>query len=352
MKRLSKCSLLLVLVLVFSMLFNTTFAHAYIDWGRAVYVHSAGQVVDSITVNGVTVDALYAPRSWVSNYDSNTTYACAAFVKRFYSSVYGVNVYNLYPGDTPLVSGGGGYFYRTSTPQVGDIAANSGHWAIVKAVSGNSVTLIEQNCWNLAYDSAMVGRVLTSESSYWFWRWSGHGDAPAEVSYQNLAIEFIDTKNVGLYGEIINPGRYNIPTIGVKIWDSKGNLVINHSEACNLSYSTIYQRLDVVKEAKADGLISGESYTFKMWANVNGKTYESGLGAFTMQGTKPYTVGDVNNDGKINAADALLVLKHTAKISSLSDSGKLAADASKDGQINAADALIILKYAAGILTRI
>ena len=57
------------------------------------FVSIAGGAVDSITVNGVTVEALYAP--YGSGTDTDTTYSCAAFVKRFYSQVYGRDVYNL-----------------------------------------------------------------------------------------------------------------------------------------------------------------------------------------------------------------------------------------------------------------
>ena len=163
----------LIVVLCLSIIVNTISANATINWGNSVAVVSLGQVVDSITMNGKTVNALYAPRNKVSDYDTNTTYSCAAFVKRFYSEVYGIGVYNLTPGYTPYSDSGS--FYKTTTPKVGDIAASSGHWAIVKAVSGNNVTLIEQNCWNKSYTAAMVGRVLNSESSYWYWRWSGNG---------------------------------------------------------------------------------------------------------------------------------------------------------------------------------
>ncbi len=165
---------LFICLCISSILGISSTASATINWGSAIYISSAGQVVDSITVNGKTVTALYAPRSSISNYDEDGTYCCAAFVKRFYSTVYGIGVNNLYPGNTPNIYSGSGYFYKTTTPKIGDIAGSSEHWAIVKSVSGNSVTLIEQNCWNKAYNSAMVGRVLTSESSYWYWRWSGN----------------------------------------------------------------------------------------------------------------------------------------------------------------------------------
>ena len=197
MKKISKVSGLVVLILAFAMILNTTLVHAYIDWGRPVYISYAGQVVDSITVNGVTVNSVYAPRNSIADYDSNSTYCCAAFVSRFYSQVYGVSLYNLWPGNTPGILSGGGYFYKTTTPKVGDIAGSAEHWAIVKAVNGNSVTLIEQNCWNRAQNSAMVGRVLTSESSYWYWRWSGNDDYHLDV---NGSLDGVEKDSIAGFG--------------------------------------------------------------------------------------------------------------------------------------------------------
>ena len=187
MKEKSNCYFLTIVLglLLSATMFVNQGAKAAINWGTAVNITGAGQVVDSITVNGKTVQALYAPRNSVANYDGNETYSCAAFVKRFYSEVFGIGINNLYPGNTPNIYSGSGQFSKTSSPKVGDIAANSGHWAIVKAVNGNSVTLIEQNAWNTAYTAAMVGRILTSESSYWFWRWSGNNASVTEpqISY-------------------------------------------------------------------------------------------------------------------------------------------------------------------------
>lgn len=60
-------------------------------------------------------------------------------------------------------------------------------------------------------------------------------------------------------------------------------------------------------------------------------------------------LGDVDDDGFANAKDALLVLKHSAKISVLEEAQQLRADVVKDGNIDAKDALDILKYAAGII---
>ena len=63
-----------------------------------------------------------------------------------------------------------------------------------------------------------------------------------------------------------------------------------------------------------------------------------------------YLSGDVNIDGVVNAADALLVLKHAAKIQIIEDTDIISiADMNADGAVDAQDALIILKIAAKLI---
>ncbi len=58
-----------------------------------------------------------------------------------------------------------------------------------------------------------------------------------------------------------------------------------------------------------------------------------------------YTLGDVNNDGKIDAKDALEVLKFAVGKTELTETQQLAAEVTGDGKIDAKDALEILKFA-------
>lgn len=63
-----------------------------------------------------------------------------------------------------------------------------------------------------------------------------------------------------------------------------------------------------------------------------------------------YALGDVNGDGKINATDALLVLRSFAKKITLTPEQTLRADVNKDNKVNATDALKILRYFAKKIT--
>ena len=70
---------------------------------------------------------------------------------------------------------------------------------------------------------------------------------------------------------------------------------------------------------------------------------------------KVYALGDVNNDGKINAVDASEVLTYYAMISTNKNGGftgaqKLAADVDHNDKINAVDASCILSYYAYLST--
>lgn len=61
------------------------------------------------------------------------------------------------------------------------------------------------------------------------------------------------------------------------------------------------------------------------------------------------TMGDIDGNGKIDAADALMALQHSVQLISLNDKQQIAADVDKNGKIDAADALKILQYSVGLI---
>ena len=57
-------------------------------------------------------------------------------------------------------------------------------------------------------------------------------------------------------------------------------------------------------------------------------------------------VGDINGNGKLQAADARVVLRYSARLETLSGAQLRRADVSYDGRVNAADARLLLKASA------
>ena len=108
-----------------------------------VFITYTGQVVDSF----MGIDAVYSTYYSWSGY-----YSCAAYIDKFYHAFYDVNLYDInnYKGKPHVyypISGHEAELREVSAPIPGDIMQDKeySHVAIVKAVSGSQVTLIEQN---------------------------------------------------------------------------------------------------------------------------------------------------------------------------------------------------------------
>ncbi len=63
-----------------------------------------------------------------------------------------------------------------------------------------------------------------------------------------------------------------------------------------------------------------------------------------------YNLGDVNSDGKINSADALMALEYSVGKNTLTGSQLKAADIDQNGKVNSQDAFILLSVATGKLS--
>lgn len=60
-------------------------------------------------------------------------------------------------------------------------------------------------------------------------------------------------------------------------------------------------------------------------------------------------LGDVNEDGKVSAQDALMVLQYAAGSRTLTAAQQKKADCNKDGKVSAVDARKILQMVAGLI---
>ncbi len=191
-------------------------------------------------------------------------------------------------------------FTRGSQIRERSIVCYSGHVAIVEKIVGNTVYISEGGVRGIGsgYGSTWITTKTVSQvcsGALGFVYLPGSTSVSANVSYSELRTEYVDNNNARLYGKINNPNRAVITQVGAYIWNSAGNLVVNHKENCGLSYSIINQNLDVVKEALPGGLRAGESYTYQFFAIAGGKTFYSGKGAFKTTGgdTQKPVISDV-----------------------------------------------------------
>ena len=160
----------------FVLLMVMSFTCCYISASAATQVqitytgtnYSSGQVVD--TFNSV-------PSKYTTADSDTGDFSCAGYVKDYYSHMYGITVSNMYTGATPVVSSG--TIKTTTSPKAGDIgyqtnSSGSGHWFIIKSVSGSTCTVIEQN-WKWTSGGKTYcynGRTVNSSTSgikYFHW---------------------------------------------------------------------------------------------------------------------------------------------------------------------------------------
>ncbi len=112
------------------------------------------------------------------------------------------------------------------------------------------------------------------------------------------------------------------------------------------------QKLVMFPNAKEE-LSLPEASASSYWEDENKKRCETTAAGLKKAMTYQKTgilEGDLDQDGSINSADALTVLKIAANLTVPTSAQKRIADVNQDGKINAADALLILKRAAGLIT--
>ena len=120
----------------------------------------------------------------------------------------------------------------------------------------------------------------------------------------------------------------------------------NGTEVQKLSGNTNSAWATYTYTAAADG-----AYTFE-WSYRKDSSAASGADMAKVDNvaltTNAPQMGDVNGDGSVNTADAVLVLRHSMEISSLNEDAFVLADVNGDGSITADDAVLILRMASAL----
>ena len=94
---------------------------------------------------------------------------------------------------------------------------------------------------------------------------------------------------------------------------------------------------------------NGKISLLKSTADMNTRTLStSHTGLFIIAGEKTYSTGDLNGDGLIQATDARMALRISARLDTADDKQNISGDVNKNGKIDAADARLILRVAASL----
>ena len=140
-------------------------------------------------------------------------------------------------------------------------------------------------------------------------------------------------------GEI--SAEYSAETASLKITTKYTLLIVPSSVSLDKVTADdvvqIDQNAEIVDVALPADLKDGK-YTVYMGGDgqVYSDTFRVGAGKVL--------IGDANQDGYVEAADATAILKYNINKYTFKDNGEEAADANQDGYVEAADATAILKY--------
>lgn len=140
--------------------------------------------------------------------------------------------------------------------------------------------------------------------------------------------------------EVVNNSTPTTPTTpATPTIPNNYNFKVNGSNLVCIPNVTV----DLIKKTCKDAIIKKGNTAVTSGNVATGYTITTG--------GKTYTIvvkGDSNGDGKVNSADALIALKHSAGVEKKTGIYLAALDVNKDGKTNSADALAILKCSAGL----
>lgn len=265
-------------------------------------------VYDTMTYNGITTNAYYPKSSttYIGKYDSDSTYSCAALPVRFFKD-HGISIRIPLSG-APSVLDGSGSFVQVSTPKEGDVLRKPGaHWAIVKSVSGNTITLFEQNYYWLDGSVLKAGKNRTitqsqiNDGTWVLYRCTSLDNNSNEegtstsssvtISNQSAKNEITDT-NAILWGKVAKPSSAAVTKIGICI-TSDGDTFANgwskyEAPSKNyVGYTEMFPYYNMNTELHIT-LLHLKTYRYKFYAVVGGKEYWSPEYTFTTTGSHSY----------------------------------------------------------------
>ena len=233
-KRISILFAVVILVGILSTIPFTMSVHAAISSPASTpKITHSGQVVDSITYRGATINAVYTP--YRDGLATDWTYGCFVLPRTFYSTIYGITVSKL-DSATSIPKASSGYFQETRSPRKGDIVRCNDyvHWALVKEVNGTTVTIIQQNAYWNNYTCAQVGNtVSSSDNSVSFFTYSGY--LPDDGG--NLKVNVSGSQAYFNWDWDGNATYYNVKLWRNKVWEGDPYRIVWSVKSNNYAFA-------------------------------------------------------------------------------------------------------------------
>lgn len=124
-----------------------------------------------------------------------------------------------------------------------------------------------------------------------------------------------------------------------------GLIAIMPGEAFSGSGTIFTMNFNVAEDVELDTTIP-ITIEIVQFTNYPNGGEETPIPYYTVSGAveiPSFTIGDINNDGIINASDAIMIMRHALGSSVLTGTALLAADINGDGAVNATDAILIMR---------
>lgn len=174
------------------------------------------------------------------------------------------------------------------------------------------------------------------------------------VTPQTAEGKAIDASTQGDYsGYYAGAVKFGVEATGLKVGSQYLLLMVSGDGAPGADNIVYIDQ----QAADANGTVAFTAYpqalgkgSYRIFLLGGDQTLNSGPAA-SFQAYVPYTLGDVNDDGTIDSADALLVLKHSVHLLDLDAVQQLAANVNKDNTIDSSDALLILRYSVHLIDK-
>lgn len=134
--------------------------------------------------------------------------------------------------------------------------------------------------------------------------------------------------------------------MNIKIEESAGGEVVTRTVA--IEKVPLTDSIQYAEPIPENGTTAADGYKlYSLLGDIQNATGETNtLDKVEMDS---YTIGDVNDDGKVNVVDAYLLRCHAAQLKMLDSTQQVAADVNGDGKINVVDSYLIRCYAAQLI---